>query len=317
MGSLFKKLSSLLSLLLVFSLVFNFNSVSASEDDPIKLDFGKFYLEVNENGSITPSSKIVDEETVEKAKKEAKKQYTSLPQKIDISETTESNLKKEDNYSPQAVVSYVGLSIGGWLYPSEGKIEHTLTIDEIIGEQPTIIVYGHSLYAGTSRYGSYSQKDIKEGEWAGTQIYVGQSSSKVYQVENTNYWVISANASSAYLGGDIQTASGQTNPFLTNKKASPYPSIQDYHSGIIMTEPSSTTWVPVPEDQRVPWDNKIRGQYITEYINTYGDPGWNWADYDIHHIKPREYGGNNTFSNLMPLIRSTHQQIVNPWWINY
>jgi len=219
MGSLFKKLSSLLSLLLVFSLVFNFNSVSASEDDPIKLDFGKFYLEVNENGSITPSSKIVDEETVEKAKKEAKKQYTSLPQKIDISETTESNLKKEDNYSPQAVVSYVGLSIGGWLYPSEGKIEHTLTIDEIIGEQPTIIVYGHSLYAGTSRYGSYSQKDIKEGEWAGTQIYVGQSSSKVYQVENTNYWVISANASSAYLGGDIQTASGQTNPFLTNKKA--------------------------------------------------------------------------------------------------
>lgn len=26
-----------------------------------------------------------------------------------------------------------------------------------------------------------------------------------------------------------------------------------------------------------------------------------WAEYDIHHIKPREYGGTNDFWNLVPV----------------
>ncbi|WP_083426426.1 HNH endonuclease signature motif containing protein [Thermoactinomyces sp. DSM 45891] len=58
---------------------------------------------------------------------------------------------------------------------------------------------------------------------------------------------------------------------------------------------------------------------MAEYIGKYGDPkkkddSFNWADYDIHHIIPREYGGTNDFDNLIPLPRDFHQQRVTPWW---
>ncbi len=38
--------------------------------------------------------------------------------------------------------------------------------------------------------------------------------------------------------------------------------------------------------------------------------------YDIHHIVPREYGGTNAFENLVPVLRSAHQQF-NAWWRGY
>jgi 5-methylcytosine-specific restriction endonuclease McrA len=37
----------------------------------------------------------------------------------------------------------------------------------------------------------------------------------------------------------------------------------------------------------------------------------------IHHVIPREYGGDNSFDNLYPLPRDIHQQVVTPWWVNY
>ncbi|WP_409978469.1 HNH endonuclease signature motif containing protein [Anoxybacteroides rupiense] len=39
--------------------------------------------------------------------------------------------------------------------------------------------------------------------------------------------------------------------------------------------------------------------------------------YEVHHIRPREYGGNNDYSNLIPLPSSFHRKVVNPWWTNY
>lgn len=38
------------------------------------------------------------------------------------------------------------------------------------------------------------------------------------------------------------------------------------------------------------------------------------GQYDIHHIKPREYGGTNDFWNLTPVQRRTHQQEFNKFW---
>jgi 5-methylcytosine-specific restriction endonuclease McrA len=46
-------------------------------------------------------------------------------------------------------------------------------------------------------------------------------------------------------------------------------------------------------------------------ICTYDGP------HDIHHIIPREYGGTNDFNNLVPVLRTVHQQEFNPWWMNY
>ena len=56
---------------------------------------------------------------------------------------------------------------------------------------------------------------------------------------------------------------------------------------------------------------------LSGYINSYGTPPWKWADYDIHHVIPREYGGSNASSNLFPVTRQIHQQTINPWWASY
>jgi filamentous hemagglutinin len=42
-----------------------------------------------------------------------------------------------------------------------------------------------------------------------------------------------------------------------------------------------------------------------------------WASYDIHHIHPRELGGNNDFDNLVPVLREVHQSEFNEFWRNW
>jgi hypothetical protein len=42
-----------------------------------------------------------------------------------------------------------------------------------------------------------------------------------------------------------------------------------------------------------------------------------WKNNDIHHIRPREYGGQNNFENLVPVNRTIHQKQFNPWWQKY
>lgn len=95
----------------------------------------------------------------------------------------------------------------------------------------------------------------------------------------------------------------------------PYYEYVDSFSGKTNIEPYFTTWTPVSNP--VTWTNTDRGTYISWYISTYGNPGCNWEDYDIHHIKSREYGGQNINSNLMPVPRLVHQLLITAWWASY
>jgi hypothetical protein len=74
----------------------------------------------------------------------------------------------------------------------------------------------------------------------------------------------------------------------------------------------------VPTSQRVVWGGKERGAYIKEwYDRGYSTPEGGWSGYDIHHIRPREYGGTNDFDNLVPVPRDVHQAEFNSWWRDY
>lgn len=74
----------------------------------------------------------------------------------------------------------------------------------------------------------------------------------------------------------------------------------------------------VPKADRVQWTAKDRGNYIKEwYDRGYETPEGGWAQYDVHHIKPREFGGDNDFWNLTPIQRKTHQQEFNAFWRDY
>lgn len=73
-----------------------------------------------------------------------------------------------------------------------------------------------------------------------------------------------------------------------------------------------------PKEQRVPWGRQERGQYISEWIDRgYPLPEDGWASYDIHHIHPRELGGDNSFDNLVPVLREVHQSEFNEFWRNW
>ncbi len=71
----------------------------------------------------------------------------------------------------------------------------------------------------------------------------------------------------------------------------------------------------VHKNMRVTWTTNDRAKFIKEwYDRGYQTPIGGWDKYDIHHIKPREFGGTNDFWNLVPVERTiTHKEFNNFW----
>jgi hypothetical protein len=66
------------------------------------------------------------------------------------------------------------------------------------------------------------------------------------------------------------------------------------------------------------WGAQQRGVYLNQWCDEgYATAEGGWSNYDIHHVIPREHGGSNDFSNLVPVLRTVHQEELNPWWRNY
>lgn len=96
-----------------------------------------------------------------------------------------------------------------------------------------------------------------------------------------------------------------------------YPKVIDPRTGRSIPFPAQIGG-KIPTAARVPWGASERGAFIKDwYDRGYATPRGGWREYDIHHIKPREYGGDNTFWNLVPVQRKTHQELFNTFWRNY
>ncbi|WP_277620592.1 RHS repeat-associated core domain-containing protein, partial [Pseudomonas endophytica] len=96
-----------------------------------------------------------------------------------------------------------------------------------------------------------------------------------------------------------------------------YPKVLDQRTGRSIKFPIGIGG-KVPIKDRISWGAKERGAFIKEwYDRGYTTPRGGWSEYDIHHIKPREYGGNNVFWNLVPVQRKTHQDLFNAFWRDY
>ncbi len=95
-----------------------------------------------------------------------------------------------------------------------------------------------------------------------------------------------------------------------------YPKVIDPRTGRNIRLPSNIAR-RVPKSQRVKWGLKERGEFISEwYSRGYKTPKGGWDKYDIHHIKPREFGGTNEFWNLVPVERGTHKEF-NKFWLEF
>jgi filamentous hemagglutinin len=99
-----------------------------------------------------------------------------------------------------------------------------------------------------------------------------------------------------------------------NKAGKFYPNIPDLRTGKSISFPTGSLQ-RVPKADRVSWGAHERGAFIKEwYDRGYKTPRGGWAEYDIHHIQPREFGGANEFWNLAPIQRKTHQVEFNAFW---
>jgi hypothetical protein len=104
---------------------------------------------------------------------------------------------------------------------------------------------------------------------------------------------------------------------VANSAGTPYPRVLNPGTGEPIPEPPAGL-KRVLAANRAPWGAQERGNYITEwYDRELATPKGGWANYDIHHIIPREYGGTNAFENLVPVEREVHQNQFNTWWMAY
>lgn len=79
-----------------------------------------------------------------------------------------------------------------------------------------------------------------------------------------------------------------------------------------------TNYPNLPKSQRVKRDQTAINHYKTGYVLKYPKAArFDWSNYDVHHIRPLQYGGDNSENNLFTLPRVFHQTIVNSWWRNY
>lgn len=96
-----------------------------------------------------------------------------------------------------------------------------------------------------------------------------------------------------------------------NKKGKKYPTeITSPVTGKALPYDFPMTMTKIPESQRVKWTSTERDNYAKR-------TGYNLTGTEVHHIIPREYGGKNIDSNLIPLDPNDHRKIVSPWWVNY
>ena len=119
---------------------------------------------------------------------------------------------------------------------------------------------------------------------------------------------------------------------VVNNKGVSYPEVTDIRTGQNMVFPDNVG-SRIPKENRVSWyqnqskanlnrinntDILCKKDYIDEwYKRGYTTPKGGWKLYEIHHIKPREFGGSADFENMVPLLTNIHRKYVTPWWNSY
>lgn len=316
----------LASILILFSFSFlNVNAQATENDqfvvyDPeIETITETTYLEINGSDSKEISKESFDKVKIEKATQESYEKANEDKLTYFDTDTLQESTTKQEIVPMATNTNHIAITTTHTYNSNTGTINLKSTITNIVGTKPSIIKTGYHLYHSKTLEGTYTKVggsgyDI---EWTGANIYVGKTHSKDYKVLATNFRMAKATSTAGWTGLGVKTSSDSSKPVLANKKAKVYPTVKNTHNGKTMARPTKANMPVVPAANRVPWNNTLRGNFISGYINSYGTPPWKWADYDIHHVIPREYGGSNASSNLFPVTRQIHQQTINPWWASY
>ncbi|WP_163195775.1 HNH endonuclease signature motif containing protein [Clostridium thermarum] len=293
--------SRLMAVILVFSLIITCLIIPVSASASINTSSPVSISTASEKAAIENSDNIIQAYKVSETPIENGTQFRiAIPISADSvqSDDTESLDPNATSDSVAASVYYIDVSIQGSGGKVVGKVWH-------LGFLPS-----HNLevglWAGNTSASSKitSVKTTNITAWPGsTQVSSTPTASKFWDVTITG----TMDGSSFYYS---------TYDFLFNKKAVEYPTFTDCFGNVFMTVPSSAAWSKVSNPLPA-LTTAQRNAYITWYEQTYNNGNaLNWNDVQIHHIKPRAYGGTHDYSNLMPLKTSDHTTITT-WWANY
>ncbi|HHY74893.1 MAG TPA: HNH endonuclease [Bacillus bacterium] len=238
----------------------------------------------------------------------------TTPSMISIDIDTETKRLSQSEYTTlSSSLLWYTVAFETWVdanttYP---KINHSAQVTGVygVGTRPTNYTIIAKIQRATSKSGTYSNA-ASTTKTVPLKAVVSISAG----ITATNYWKTDSRAYANYSDGSYPADSIIEGPYLLNKKGVPYVIYKDPKSGKVMTEPSSTTWAKVSATGCALTTTE-RTNYKKWYDNNYG--ALNWADYEIHHIRPCAYGGTKDYSNLIPIPYSFHRSIVTPWWANY
>lgn len=115
--------------------------------------------------------------------------------------------------------------------------------------------------------------------------------------------------------------------FLSNRVGELYWDYTDSWSGIDLEVPMRADWKK-ETNISCGLNDTTRKEYRTWYDNKYGPipGGWTFENpetgkidwnYEIHHMRPCEFGGDNNNDNLIPLPKAFHRSYISPWWTKY
>lgn len=225
--------------------------------------------------------------------------------------TLESVSARSNAISPQNVVSRV-LFRPEWS-PDVGnsKVYASATVVGIEGNIPISI--SATFYLNRMGAGGMGPGIVLQTEVAPIGIYVGASATRTLNITSTNFYQMSFYMTVSY-PGQITPVSAASNSVLLNRMARPWPGpYTDYTSGKTVDYPALNM---VKTSNPVSWGTSERTTFRNWYMSTYNVPNYDWTNIEIHHIVPREYGGTNANSNLIPLPKNVHT-LYTSWFAGY
>lgn len=288
---------SFLSLCLILSLILvpaNAESSNKVLTNPVKSNTVRITYNNDSNNSLSAEriqNNYVTQETVD--------QYDEIHDSNQI-----------NSISPLNVGS-IDISFQMFPIADSSKITIQYRVEDITGDEPDKVVMQTGIYGRVTRDGSANYPP--EGNGKTITLFnpsEGDTHSVDFPISSTKYFIFYADINLYEDNVFVGTGSAALSKVLLNKKAVVYPSHVDPYSGTVMIQPERTDW---SKTTPISWD---RTTYVTWYNQTYPNHLWNWNQTQVHHIRPRAYGGTNSYSNLVP-IQTNYHYIVSAWWTNY
>ncbi|WP_223066015.1 HNH endonuclease [Paenibacillus caui] len=213
------------------------------------------------------------------------------------------NTKNSDEISIRGEVAGE-LGVQTIIYPNIGS--KTITVGYYVatasGIPATSLSISYDLQRGVTRYSSKSNA----GYAFDSKILpvVGSTNTKTISITQTGYYQVKFTLDVFFSNGTQKSYNASSDTVLLNRMARPYPTIYtDPISGKSVSEPSAD-WTKTSSP--VSWTQTDINRFRTWYEGTYNLTNFQWGAYEIHHIRPRIYGGTNDNSNLIPLPPSIH-----------